>query len=97
MGKQITNCSECAYVDKTGTTLWCPFHDVAVSNKLVCDDFLDEYDSPQWIALSSDIDDKQEEIPQFYPKDILMYVTTASLWLLSILFFVLCTIGGCNY
>lgn len=85
MGKQITNCSECAYVDKSGATFWCPFHDAPVSNKLVCDDFLDEYDSPQWVSLATGMNGQQEEIKQFYPKDIFMYVVTGFLWLLCLL------------
>lgn len=86
MGRHITNCSECAYVDKSGNSFWCPFHDEAVSSKLVCDDFLDEYEAPQWIALASGMNEEQEDLSRAMPKDILMYVVTAILWVLSITF-----------
>ncbi len=97
MGRQITNCSECAYVDKSGNSFWCPFHDEAVSSKLVCDDFLDEYEAPQWVALAAGMNGEQEDMSRVMPKDILMYVVTVILWVLCIAYFVITVVVGFQY
>lgn len=51
--REITNCGDCAYAQNDNGRLWCTFHDQAVSTKLACDDFMDEFDSPQWTSLIS--------------------------------------------
>ena len=65
------NCSTCAYVRKEGNRLWCPFHDEPVSAKLICNDFLDEYQSPQWKSLAAGMAEggKPNSVPQFTVKD----------------------------
>lgn len=87
----VTNCSECAYVKKENGKLWCPFHDVPVSSRLVCDEFLDEYQSPSWQSLSAGMQDgraRRKRIPQHTRIDVVAYVVTGALMLLSLLFFI---------
>lgn len=86
--RQITNCGDCAYVKKDGNKMWCPFHDVAVSNKLVCDDFLNEYDSPQWQSLLEGMGDKNispNTIPQFTISDVVAYICSGTIAVLGAL------------
>lgn len=62
--------------------MWCPFHDLPVNTKLVCDDFLDEYDSPQWQSLAEEMNSAKaydSKIPQFTSFDIMAYVCTVIL------------------
>ena len=65
------NCGNCAYVQKNGNRLWCPFHDEYVSNRLVCDDFLDSFQSPQWQSLAAGMseDAQADPVPQLTAKD----------------------------
>lgn len=77
--RKITNCSECAYVQQTERGLWCPFHDEPVSSKSVCDDFLGEYETPQWMSLTAGMAGKKLEpkyTRQFTASDIFVYVFT---------------------
>ena len=78
--RQITNCGDCAYVKKEGNKMWCPFHDVAVSSRLVCDDFLNEMDSPQWQSLLDGMGDQNtsaKKVPQYTALDIGSYILSA--------------------
>lgn len=78
--RQITNCGDCAYAKKDGNKMWCPFHDIAVSSKLVCDDFLNEFDSPQWNSLLEGMGDKntfRKKVPQYTALDIGSYILSA--------------------
>lgn len=79
--RPITNCGDCAYVQKENGKMWCPFHDLPVNAKLVCDDFLDEYDSPQWKSLSKGMTEETNarKVPQYTSLDILAYVLTGVL------------------
>lgn len=80
--RPITNCGDCAYVKKEDGRMWCPFHDLPVNSKLVCDDFLDEYDSPQWQSLAKEMNAAKandSKIPQFTSLDVLAYVCTVIL------------------
>lgn len=86
--RPITHCGDCAYVIKENGRMWCPFHDVAVSSKLVCDDFLDEYDSPQWRSLTTEMTGtakKQYSLPQHTAKDIIAYIISGSMVLLAVI------------
>ena len=53
--KSSKGCVNCAYVDKEGKNMWCPFHDVPVSNGKVCNCYLAEWDSPQWTAMAKSL------------------------------------------
>lgn len=86
--RRITNCSECAYARKTSRGLWCPFHDEAVSDQLVCDDFLDEYTSPLYASLAGEQTPAQLK-PQFAIKDIIAYIVIIG----CILIAAVCTCG----
>lgn len=80
--RPITNCGNCAYVQKEDGRMWCPFHDLPVNSKLVCDDFLDEYDSPQWTSLSRGMtegENAKKRVPQYTGLDILAYLITGAL------------------
>ena len=87
--RPITHCGDCAYVIKENGRMWCPFHDVAVSTKLVCDDFLDEYDSPQWRSLCNGMNTSKKthvSFPQHTKKDILFYIITGVFLLLALVY-----------
>ena len=72
MAKQhAENCSQCAYVEKVAQGMWCPFLDEAVSEKLVCDYFMDEYESPLYASLA---DDNEKVGISNIVKDIIGYV-----------------------
>lgn len=80
--RPITNCGNCAYVQREDGRMWCPFHDQPVNSRLVCDDFLDEYDSPQWQSLSKGITEEgsaRSKVPQYTGLDILAYLITGVL------------------
>ena len=77
-------CANCAYADKSGKTMWCPFHDEPINSNLVCDDFLDEYQSPQWLALAGT---GAPKVGRFTGKDIAAYVLSIFFILLSVLCF----------
>ncbi len=83
MGREITNCSECAYVCKTKEGLWCPFHDQRVSEKLVCDDFVGETETPQWTSLMSGMAGEVKKTPRFTGADIGAYILTAAAMILG--------------
>lgn len=89
MGKRpVTNCSNCAYVQNINGNMWCPFHDVQVNGNLVCDDFLDEYDSPQWKSLTDSMTDKNsgKSYVQYTKTDLVMYISSG-IFMLGALFF----------
>ena len=78
----ITNCGDCAYAQKESGKMWCPFHDVPVSSRLVCDDFLNEYDSPQWRSLTEGMthsNSASKKAPQYTSLDILAYALSGLL------------------
>lgn len=77
----ITNCGDCAYAQKENRKMWCPFHDLPVNNKLVCDDFLNEFDSPQWKSLSKGMSENTtvRKVPQYTSLDILAYIISGVL------------------
>lgn len=85
--RQITNCGDCAYAKKTDQGMWCPFHDEPVSSKLVCDDFLNEYESPQWKSLAAGMNENASSggtVPQFTGKDLFVFVLTGIIFVLNI-------------
>lgn len=53
--KESAGCVNCAYVDKEGKGMWCPFHDFPVTTRNVCKYYLSEYDSPQWISITKSL------------------------------------------
>lgn len=70
-------CNNCAYANKNRQTMWCPFHDEPIHGNLVCDDFLDEYQAPQWKSLTGDLangNNSKSSVAQFTGKDITAYV-----------------------
>ena len=68
--QQACNCGLCAYAQKENGKIWCPFHDEAVSEKLVCDDFLDEFQAPLYESLA----DQNTRIPvTVIIKDVIAY------------------------
>lgn len=88
---KITNCGDCAYAQKSDGKIWCKFYDVEVNPSLVCDDFLNEFDSPQWISLSSGMTDNSQfsvKTQQYTKEDIFAYFLTAVLFASAI--FVCC-------
>ena len=87
-GRTVDNCSKCAYAEKSGKEMWCPFHDEPVSSKLVCDDFLDEFQAPLYASLAEDAK-KAASRPGVVIKDILCYAVTVALTVLCII----CTAG----
>ena len=85
--RPITHCGDCAYVIKENGRMWCPFHDVAVNSNLVCDDFLDEYDSPQWRSLTSEMTGtvrRQRPVSQHTTKDIVAYIISGLMIFLAV-------------
>lgn len=50
--KDSVGCVNCAYVDKEGNGMWCPFHDLPVTTRNVCKNYLSEYESPQWTSIT---------------------------------------------
>lgn len=87
--RKITNCGDCAYVRKTNNRMWCPFHDAPVSNNRVCDDFLDEFDSPQWRSLMKHEKDNKSRLRDYTGRDIFAYLLTLGLSLVGFLVYYL--------
>lgn len=94
--RPITNCGDCAYVKEADGKLWCPFHDLPVHRKVVCDDFLNELDSPQWNSLLDGLgadNTSRKKVPQYTAFDIGSYILSACalglvmMYTLIILFF----------
>lgn len=83
--RKITNCGDCAYIRKEGNGMWCPFHDAPVNKKLVCDDFLDEFDSPQWRSLMKEEGGNKKVFPDHTGLDIFAYLLTLGLSLVGFL------------
>lgn len=84
----VDNCGDCAYVQKENGKLWCPFHDLPVRSDLVCDEFLDEYDSPQWQSLINGMEENSNprpKVPQYTASDIVAYVCTFVIIICSVL------------
>lgn len=79
MSEKNSNCSICAYKQDTSQGMWCPFHDTAVSQKLYCDDFLDDMDSPQWKHLIDAMNEKKISVRQLLLGDILALILMASI------------------
>ncbi len=73
---RIMCCAECAYVQKTGDEMWCPFHDLRVASNLVCDNYLDIYASPLYTSLAED--DKKITVGVII-KDIIGYLISLGL------------------
>ena len=93
MAKNLSGCGGCAYVQKEGNKMWCPFHDLPTDASKICDDFLDEYDSPQWLSLAEGINGEsgsQSKVPQFTKKDITAYILS----IIGILLCVCCFLIG---
>lgn len=84
----VTNCSECAYSRKDENPIWCPFHDLPVSNKLVCDDFLNEFESPQWHSLLK-TESLNESVKNFTGRDIIALIITGLIFLVCIFLMVI--------
>ncbi len=81
------NCGNCAYAQKTERGLWCPFHDFSVTNRNVCDDFLDEYQSPHMLSLTADMTGNTVDpklTTQYTANDIFVYVMTVLMIGLSV-------------
>ena len=81
--QQTDNCGQCAYVEKGAQGMWCPFHDEAVSERLVCDYFMDEYEAPLYTSLA---DDNVKVGVSTVVKDIIGYVLIGGLILLDALY-----------
>ena len=80
--KSSKGCLNCAYVDKTGKSMWCPFHDLPVSNRNVCNNYLAEWDSPQWTAMAKSLAGGNEDNRQsvnFTKGDKIAFVITGIL------------------
>lgn len=86
MSKQAYNCSQCAYVQREGNNMWCPFHDIPVSGSLVCNDYLDEFKTPLYTALTNE---KSKVSLAVIIKDIIAYSLITGLILLA----AICTYG----
>lgn len=88
MSDKKTNCGDCAYVQKGELGLWCPFHDEPVSDSIVCNNFLNKFDSPTFSSLVDELKDEREpieSIPQFTTKDKLAIVLTGVLLITGII------------
>lgn len=57
-------CTNCAFMADSNRKMWCKFHDCAVSTRTVCDDFINEMDSPTSIGLMEDIAANGREDPR---------------------------------
>ena len=90
MSKDLSGCGECAYVQKEGNTMWCPFHDLPTGPNKVCDDFLDEFESPQWVSLAAGMNGEKNNVPKCTGKDIFAYAIT---FLLMVSSLVLCILA----
>lgn len=80
-------CENCAYVDKEGKGMWCPFHDLPVTTCNVCKNYLSEDDSPQWRSITrglvkGETDECVDE--NFTTGDKVAFVITAILFGISI-------------
>lgn len=85
--KDTAGCINCAYVDKEGKGMWCPFHDLPVTTRNVCKYYLSEYDSPQWIGITKSLvagDDFDEKAANFTKGDKVAFVITGILLGLSL-------------
>lgn len=86
--KSSAGCVNCAYVDKEGKGMWCPFHDFPVTSRNVCKYYLSEYDSPQWTSITKSLGKGEESAndgKNFTKGDKVAFVITAillgvSLW-----------------
>lgn len=74
--QQSGNCGQCAYVKKEGDKMWCPYHDDPVSDRLVCDDFLDEYQAPLYASM---VDEGSKVSPGVIIKDVIAYLLIAGI------------------
>lgn len=84
--QQAENCGQCAYVRRSGDKMWCPFHDEPVSERLVCDDILPEFQAPLYESLT---DEKPKVSPGVIVKDVIAYLMIAGIILLG----TVCTYG----
>lgn len=57
-------CTNCAFMTDSNRKMWCRFHDCTVSARTVCDDFINEMDSPTTIGLMEDIGANGAEDPR---------------------------------
>lgn len=84
------NCGNCAYVDKSGKQYWCPFLDLPVTERNICDNYLAEFESPQWTALAQGMNGTAKKEKQYLPKDIFMYIVTYILLLIAVAVILIC-------
>lgn len=88
MEKQSSkSCVNCAYVDKEEKNMWCPFHDLPVSNRNVCSYYLAEWDSPQWTAIAKSLasgDEDNKQSVNFTKGDKVAFVITGIVFGLSL-------------
>jgi len=79
---RTSNCSRCVYVEREAQGMWCPFHDEAVSEKLVCDYYVDEYAAPLYASLA---DEGAKVGTGVIVKDIIGYTLIGGLIILNII------------
>lgn len=85
--KGDAGCVNCAYVDKEGKGMWCPFHDLPVTTRNVCKFYLSEYDTPQWIGITKSLAAEKnldEKTVNFTKGDKVAFVITAILFGVSL-------------
>ncbi len=73
--KKVTNCGDCAFVQKDGNKLWCPFYDLPVSQKKVCKNFVDFFNAPNNVNLFRGTE--PTPVAQFLTKDKIALGITA--------------------
>lgn len=74
---EIKGCINCAYLQEENGKMWCPFHDLPVTKKNVCNWFLSKYDAPDMVDLmESCAHGRHREMPQYTLRDRVFYGLT---------------------
>lgn len=74
---EIKGCINCAYLQEENGKMWCPFHDLPVTKKNVCNWFLSKYDAPDMVDLmESCAHGRHQEMPQYTLRDKVFYGLT---------------------
>lgn len=74
---EIKGCINCAYLQEENGKMWCPFHDLPVTKKNVCNWFLSKYDAPDMVDLmESCAHGRHPEMPQYTLRDKVFYGLT---------------------
>lgn len=74
---KVKGCINCAYLQEENGRMWCPFHDLPVTKKNVCNSFLSKYDAPDMVDIMEACAHGQGQgMPQYTARDKFFYGLT---------------------